>query len=198
VRRLLAVSLCAGTVLMGIGAAFHPMLHGDAAADMATIAVSPYFRAVHLAMLTGSALIMAGVWVRVVGGDDRRRGWLCAALVLVDIGLALNAYDIAFMAGAGLRLATTGGMPSLFDALHGIGLMYARFGNGIVALGAALLASAEWPARRLAAALAALTAVGGLVGVTAVDESSRLALAAVALLSAWSVVTAATALRFEA
>lgn len=177
----------------------HPMLMGSATSELTMIAATPAFRAIHLAMLAGSAMIITGVWVRALAcrpGEGFRFG---IAFGLVDLGLALNAFDIAFMARAGTRLAlvyaTGNGMAGpLFETLHDVGLMYARFGNGIVALGALVLGAAEWPTRRLAAGLAWLAAAGGLVGVLAFDESSRLILAAVALLSAWQVMTGLTAL----
>jgi hypothetical protein len=199
VRTTLGILLLAGTALMGVGAVMHPMLSGNATAELPMIAASPHFRAIHLAMLTGSALIMTGVWVRTLDCQPGQGFRFGMAFGLIDLGLALNAFDIAFMARAGTQLAlayTTGNGTTgpLFDALHDVGLMYARFGNGLVALGALVLGAAEWPTRRLAAGLAWGAAAGGLVGVLAFDESSRLILAAVALLSAWQVVTGLGAL----
>jgi hypothetical protein len=75
--------------------------------------------------------------------------------------------------------------------------MAARFGNFIVALGALVLGWAEWhdaEPRRLDAVLAWIAALGGLIGAIFFVESSRIALAAVALLSGWQVVTALRAL----
>ncbi|MGQ0714384.1 MAG: hypothetical protein ACT4PJ_11735 [Gemmatimonadaceae bacterium] len=199
---VLALTLLAGTALHGIGALFHPMLAGAAAAQLSTIADTTYWRPLHLAMLAGSALIVAGVWVRLV--DDRAfvRAPLVAALSVVSLGVAINALNIAYMAGSGWHMATrfAGGaldIAPLFDATHPIGLMAARFGNFIVALGALVLGWAEWrdaEPRRLDAVLAWAAAVGGLIGATFFDESSRLALAAVALLSGWQVVAAVRAL----
>jgi hypothetical protein len=200
VQKTLGVFLLAGAVLLGIGAACHPMLQGDAGAELTTIAASPHFRAIHLAMLSGSGLIMAGVWVRALAcqpGEGLRFGM---AFGLVDLGFALNAFDIAFMARAGTRLAVayatgSGTAAPLFGAMHDVGLMYARFGNFTVALGALALGAAEWPTRRVSAVLAWTAAAGGLVGVLAFDESSRLILGAIALLCAWEVVTGLAALR---
>jgi hypothetical protein len=198
VQKTLGVFLLAGTALMCAGAAFHPMLTGTASAELPMIAAAPYFRAIHLCMLLGSALIIAGVWVRALACQPGQGFRFGMAFGLIDLGLALNAYDIAFMARAGTHLASAyatgnGTVGPLFDALHDAGLMYARFGNLIVALGALLLGVAEWPTRRVAAWLAWVAAAGGIIGVT-FDESSRLILAAVALLSAWQVVTSLTSL----
>jgi len=200
--RPLAVALVIGTALLGIGAAFHPMLASDAAEQLRTIATTTYWRTLHLAMLAGSGLVIAGIWVRLVT-DRAASGALVAALAIVSVGVALNALNIAFMAGAGTRMAAAFAsgnveMRSIFDATHPIGLMAARFGNFVVALGALALGWIEWrdPVRpRWLAWLAWLAAAGGFVGVLFFNEASRLALAAVALLSAWELATAALALR---
>ncbi|HWZ61204.1 MAG TPA: hypothetical protein VNW46_19640, partial [Gemmatimonadaceae bacterium] len=147
--------------------------------------------------LTGSACLLAGIWVRQRDGTDAT-----PALTLISIGLALNAFDIGVMASAGTRMAalfvagnTT--MPAVYEATHLIGVMTARFGNGVVALGALVLGWTEWatPGRRWAAILAWAAAVGGIVGVLVFDETSRGILAAVTLLCGWSAVTGALTLR---
>jgi len=200
--RLLALSLLIGTALLGVGAIFHPMLAGDAAAQLRTISTTPYWRALHLAMLAGSGLVIAGVWVRLVT-DRATPAPLVAALALITVGVALNALNIAFMAGSGTHMASLfaageTAMQSVFEATHPIGLMAARFGNFIVALGALALGiveSRDATRPRWLAWLAWFAAAGGFVGVVFFDEASRLALAAVALLSGWEVATALRALR---
>ena len=203
--RLLAILLLAGAALLGAGAALHPMLTGDAAAQLRTIATTPYWRALHLAMLAGSGFIIAGVWVRLVS-DHSMKPLLVAGLALVSIGIALNALNIAFMAGSGTHMAALfssgrAEIESVFEATHPIGLMAARFGNFIVALGAAALGWIEWhdaTRPRWLAWLAWLAAAGGFIGVLFFDEASRFALAAVGLLSGWEVATAVLAMRREA
>lgn len=200
---VLALALLVGTALHGLGAILHPMLAGDGATQLRTIADMAHWRELHLAMLAGSAFIVAGVWVRLV--DDRAfvRPPLVAALTAISIGVALNALNISYMAGAGWHMATQfaagdASMTTLFDATHPIGLMTARFGNFIIALGALVLGWAEWhdaEPRRLDAVLAWVAAAGGLVGAVFFAESSRIALAAVALLSGWQVVTAVRSVR---
>ena len=195
---VLAVALLVGSALHGLGAALHPMLAGDGATQLRTIADMAHWRELHLAMLAGSGLIVVGVWVRLV--DDRAfvRAPLVAALMVISVGVAINALNIAYMAGAGWHMAArfaTGdaSMTPLFDATHPIGLMAARFGNFIIALGAAVLGWGEWrdaEPRGLEAMLAWVAAIGGLIGAVFFPESSRIALAAVALLSGWQVVTA--------
>ena len=200
--RLLAIALLLGTALLGVGAAFHPMLAGDAAEQLRTIAATPHWHVVHLTLLAGSALVIAGVWVRIVT-DRAASSALVAALAIITIGVALNALDIAFMAGSGTRMAAyfAAGhveMPTLYDVTHPSVLLAARFGNFIVAVGAAALGLIEHhdaSRSRWLASLAWLAAVGGFVGVFFFADPSRLVFAAVALLSAWQVATAVLALR---
>jgi hypothetical protein len=195
---VLAVALLVGTALHGLGALLHPVLAGDGATQLRTIADMAHWRELHLAMLAGSGLIVAGVWVRLVEDRTFVRAPLVAALTLISIGVTINALNIAYMAGAGWHMATQfaagdSTMGPLFDATHPIGLMAARFGNFIVALGALVLGWGEWrdaEPRRLDAVLAWTAAIGGLVGAIFFEESSRIALAAVALLSGWQVLTA--------
>jgi uncharacterized membrane protein YhaH (DUF805 family) len=198
--KLLAVFLLAGTALLGAGSVMHPVLTGAGvgSADLRVIASTPGWRLMHLSMLTGSALVMTGVWVRLGGASQDVRATLVGALVVICIGMTLNAFDILLMARSGTRMAAmfVGGRTELapiFDATHGFGLMAARFGNGLIALGALVLGIVEWRDRsqpRWLAWLAWIAAVGGLVGVLFFDESSRLVLGAVALLCGWEIATA--------
>jgi hypothetical protein len=200
----LAVALLVGTALHGIGAAVHPVLVGDAAAQLRLIAATPHWRVLHLAMLAGSALIAAGMWVRLVdrpassAARNATGSAAIAALALIAVGVCINALNIAYMAGAGWHMAQLfaqgqTAMSGVFEATHPIGLMAARFGNLVVALGAIALGWAEWQDAerpRWLAALAWAAGVGGLAGVIFFDEASPLTLAAVALLSGWQVATA--------
>jgi hypothetical protein len=200
--RLLALAMLCGAALLGIGAVFHPMLAGDGAAQLQTIEATSYWRPLHLAMLVGSGLLIAGIWVRLLTERAATVAPLVAALAIISVGLALNALNIAFMAGSGTRMAALFAsgrteMQNVFEATHPIGLMAARFGNFIIALGALALGWVEWREAsrpRWLAWLAWLAAAGGFFGVFIFYEASRLALAAVALLSGWEVATAVLAL----
>lgn len=204
--RALALALLAGTALMAVGAGLHPVLRGSAADHLRTIAAMPGWRAIHLAMLAGTGLIITGLWVRLVIVPRELSLVLLAALAVIAIGLAVNALNIAYMAGAGLHLAERfaageSAPPAIYDATHPIGLMAARFGNLLIALGALGLGWAEWADQstpRFFALLAWIAAAGGLLGVALFSESSPFALAAVALLSGWQVVVAVHAFRHPA
>ena len=217
--RALAIALLLGMILLGIGAAVHPMLAGSAEAQLRTMAETPGWRTMHLLMLAGSGLLIAGIWVRLVtdtatashvatapSGASLTVAPLIAALALIALGLAINALNIGYMAGAGTHLAEQFAagrteVGPLFDATHPIGLIAARFGNFIVALGALVLGWVEWndaSRPRWLAWLAWAAAAGGFVGVLFFDEASRVALAAVALLSGWELATAVRAFRYAA
>ena len=203
--RPLSIALLLGAALLGIGAAFHPILPPEPENQLRLIAATSYFRPVHLAMLAGSGLLIAGVWTRALFG--RPGGGipvpLLAALALICLGLCFNAIDIAFMGGAGTHMAErfVAGqteMSAMFDALHMVGLMTARFGNFLVALGALLIGWVELhdpTSPRWVAWLAWIAGVGGLIGVLFFREASLAILTAVTLLSGWEVAVAVRGLR---
>jgi hypothetical protein len=199
--RPLSIALLAGTALLGAGAALHPILPHDPAAQLRLIAETWYFRPIHLAMLAGSALIVLGIWTRALISPSTPP--MVAALTLVSLGFCFNAIDIAFMASAGTQLATLAHagraeMGTLFDSLHRVGLLTARFGNLLVALGAIVLRWVErqespaspWPAR-----LAWIAGAVGLFCVLCFPDASLAILAAVTLLAGWQVATAVRGLR---
>ena len=75
--RALAVALLLGMVLLAVPAIVHPVLAGAAADQLRLIADTPHWRTMHLSMLAGSGLIIAGIWVRLATdtgtGPGRRR-----------------------------------------------------------------------------------------------------------------------------
>lgn len=203
--RPLAIALLAGTVLLGGGALLHPMLPADVPGQLRMIAATWYFRPVHLAMLAGSALLIAGVWTRALVNRSPTSPALVMALAMICLGLCFNAIDIAFMGNAGWTMATRyaagdTSVTGLFEALHRFGLTTARFGNCLVALGALVLAllerqDAESP--RWLEWLAWIAGAGGLLGAVLVPESSLIILTAVTLFPLWCVGTAVWALRLR-
>ena len=197
ISRPLAIALLIGTALLGAGAALHPMLPADVPGQLRMIAAARAFRPVHLAMLCGSGLIIAGVWARLYLGRPATPAPLIGGLALVCLGLCFNAIDIAFMGGAGTQMAAQfeagqTEVSGMFDALHMVGLMTARFGNFLVALGALMLGwvEAHDPASpRWLAWLAWIAGIGGLIGVLFFREASLVILTAVTLLSGWELAT---------
>jgi hypothetical protein len=199
----MAVLLLAGTIMLGAGAIAHPMLPADPMAQLGVMAATPYWRAIHELLIAGSGLVIAGIWVRVYIDQSRLTAPLVLALATVAIGLAFNAWDVAFMAGTGTADATrfAAGDTSIissFAASHTAGLSAARLGNMLVVAGCLVLGWIEWrdPGRPVwIAGLAWLSSLCGIIGVTAFDPGSREALAAVAFVSLWAAATAVLVIR---
>lgn len=202
--RALALALLAGTVLLGAAAVIHPVLRGDASSHLRIIADAGHWRAVHFTMLLATALVIAGLWVRLVV----HRGPLVpllVALLVITVGLTIHSLNLVYMAGAGWQLATRfaageAGMAALYDVTHPIGLMASRYGNLLVALGAVALGWVEWrdeDTPDVMAWLAWAAAVAGIAGVAAFHESTPAIYAAVAVLSLWQVGTAGRVLLDE-
>jgi hypothetical protein len=202
--RTLAVALLVGTLLLAGGAAMHPILSGSGSMELGMIGGMPIWRIMHLCMLGGTGLIVAGIWVRLVGvpASTPTNSAVAAALTMLTVGIAFDAINTTFMAGPAWRMASafTAGDTSVarqFELMHPIGLMAARFGNYLIALGALILGAAEWMTvgrPRWIAVLAWIAAAGGLVGVIFFDETRQEMLGAVSLLCGWQVGAAILAL----
>ena len=203
--RPLALALLLGTLLLAGGAALHPILHGDGSMELGMIGSMAIWRTMHLCMLGGTGLIVIGIWVRLVGtpSNSQTTGIVIAALTIITVGIALDSLNTTFMAGPAWRMAaalaagdTT--VTHQFELMHSVGLMSARFGNSVIALGAFLLGAAEWMTAgrpRWLAVLAWIAAAGGLVGVIFFDEATPEMLGAVSLLCGWQVGAAIVALQ---
>ena len=142
--RPLALALLLGTLLLAGGAAMHPILAGSGSMELGMIASMPIWRTMHLCMLGGTGLIAIGIWVRLVGvpANTPTNGAVIAALTIITVGIALDSLNTTFMAGPAWRMASAlAGDASIahqFELLHPVGLMAARFGNYLIALGALL------------------------------------------------------------
>lgn len=203
--RALALALLVGTLLLAGGAAMHPILSGSGSMELGMIGGMPIWRVMHLIMLGGTGLIIAGIWVRLVGAraNATTNAAVVAALTIITVGVALDSVNTTFMAGPAWRMAqafaagdTT--ITRQFEIMHPVGLMAARFGNYLIALGALILGAAEWLTAgrpRWLAVLAWIAAAGGLAGVIFFDETQPEMLGAVSLLCGWQVGAAIVALR---
>lgn len=199
----MAAVLLAGTILLAAGAVAHPILPGDPMAQLGVMAATPYWRTIHELMIAGSGLVIAGIWVRVYIDRSHLTVPLVLALGTVALGIAFNAWDVEFMAGTGTVDAArfASGDTSViasFALRHTTGLNAARLGNTLVVVGCLVLGWVEWrdPSRPVwIAALAWLTSLCGIIGVTAFDPGSRGAFAAVAFVSVWAAATAVLVIR---
>src|SRR6266571_2415465 len=162
-RRPLFYGLCllVGALLFGGAGLMHPVLSGDGAAQLATIAQTGGWRLIHWALLFGLAFMYAGlvgVGLRhhdTAGSTPARAGALIGAFAF-----AVWSLNILFMVGAGWQLAhayttsDTGltGTHAVFvyDMLHPMGLAAERLATfllGLVAymLGWAIRNGGVWP-----------------------------------------------------
>ena len=202
--RTLAVALLVGTLLLAGGAAMHPILSGSGSMELGMIGGMPIWRITHLCMLSGTGLIVAGIWVRLIGvpAGSPTNSAIVAALTMLTVGIAFDAINTTFMAGPAWRMASafTAGdtlIARQFELMHPVGLMAARFGNYLIALGALILGAAEWMTvgrPRWIAVLAWIAAAGGLIRRYFFDETRPEMLAAVSLLCGWQVGAAILAL----
>ena len=105
--RTLAVALLVGTLLLAGGAAMHPILSGAGSMELGMIGGMPIWRIMHLCMLGGTGLIVAGIWVRLVGvpASTPTNSAVVAALTIITVGIALDAINTTFMAGPAWRMA---------------------------------------------------------------------------------------------
>lgn len=200
--RSLALLLLVGAALLAAGVVAHPMLPMDASAQLGVIERTPHWRTIHLIMIAGSGLLIAGVWTRLGVAVGEPPVILLAALAVITIGLALNASNIEFMARVGAvdasRFAAGDvGVVHHFAAGHLAAVDRARTGNLLVALGCLALGWVEWrdPARsRWFAVLAWVASIGGLIGVAIFQPGSPGQLTAVASFLAWGIATAVVAI----
>jgi hypothetical protein len=200
--RSLALLLLVGAVLLVAGAVAHPMLPTDPTAQLGVIERTPHWRAIHLIMMAGSGLVIAGMWTRLGAAVSEAPPALLAALVIIAAGLALNASNIEFMARVGTADASRyadgdAGVVRVFAVGHLAAVDRARLGNLLVAFGCLALGWTEWrdAARsRWFAMLAWVAGIGGLVGVAIFESGSPGQLTAVALFLAWSIATAVVAI----
>lgn len=183
-----ALCLLVGALLFGVAGLFHPVLRGEGAAQLATIARTPQWRLIHWSLLFGLPLMLTGLAGFVEqhretpGAGPARAGFVIATFAFATWGL-----NILFMAGAGTHLAATysasePGLASthavfLYDMLHPFGLAAERLATFALGLAFYLLGWAAWNGRVVPRALA-----WGAFGVGAACMAIALAVAETSVL----------------
>ena len=196
--------LLAGALLFGVAGLMHPLLQGDGAAQLATIAATPAWRAIHWSLLFAFPLMYVGlVGIALRHGETPGSAPARAGILLGAFAFAVWALNVLFMVGAGWALAgayaaaDTGlaGTHAVFvyDMLHPAGLAAERlatFTIGLVAyvFGWAVLNGRVYP-RWLGWAGFAVAVVNAAVAV-AFDEFSPNLFYSQALFIAWLAATA--------
>jgi hypothetical protein len=205
-RRPTFYGLCLliGSLLFGVAGLMHPLLTGDGAAQLATIAATASWRAIHWSLLFGFPLMYAGlVGVALRHGDTPGSAPARAGIFLAAFGFGVWTLNVLFMVGGGWHLAQaytaadTGlaGTHAVFvyDMLHPAGLAAERlatFTLGLVGhvFGWALLNGRVYP-RWLGWAAFAVAVVNAAVAV-GFDEFSPNLFYAQAVFVTWLAATA--------
>jgi len=206
-RRPLFYGLCllAGSLLVSAAGLMHPILRGDGATQLATVAATAGWRAIHWALLFGFPLMYAGlIGVALRHHDPPGSAPARAGVLLAGFAFGVWALNVLFMVGAGWQLAhafttsdkalTATHAVFTYDMLHPAGLAAERlatFALGLVAyvFGWAILNGKVYPRWLGWTAFAvALTNAAVAVGF---DEFSPNLYYGQALFVAWLVATAA-------
>jgi hypothetical protein len=190
-RRPLFYGLCllAGSLLVAVAGSMHPVLTGDGAAQLATVAATAGWRAIHWSVLFGLPLMFAGlIGVTLRHTDTPGSAPARAGVLLAAFAFATWSLNVLFMVGAGWHLAAaytasdTGltGTHAVFvyDMLHPAGLAAERlatFALGLTAyvFGWAILNGNVYP-RWLGWVAFVVAVANGVVAVLWSEESPNL------------------------
>ena len=200
--RLLAYLLLAGSLLLLVCSALHPILRLTGPDDLAMIGGMARWRPIHLGLLYGTGLIIAGIWCRWLVAPADQKPALFVAFLVLAIGEALNGVNISFMAGAGTeyaRLHAAGAdLSQVYQAQHLAAVMAGRLGGFLVSLAAGFVVAATARSRtepRWMVGLAALACGAGLAGNFFAPSGHPLMLASVGLMAVWQVGAAVRVVR---
>lgn len=176
-------------MLFGAAGLMHPMLSGDGAAQLETIARTDYWRTIHWLLLFGLALMYAGlIGVTLRHNDTMGSAPARAGILMGGFAFAVWSLNILLMVGAGWHLAhafttsdkalTSTHAVFLYDMLHPAGLAAERLATfmlGIVAymFGWAIRNGGIYP-RWLAWAAFAVALANGAVAVVFSEYSPSL------------------------
>jgi hypothetical protein len=190
-RRPLFYGFCLvlGVLLFGIAGLMHPILSGDGAAQLSTIARKAWWRTIHWSLLFGLVFMYAGlIGVSLRHNDTPGASPARAAIRMGAFTFSVWSLNILFMVGAGWQLAhaftaadtglTGTHAVFLYDMLHPVGLAAERLATfmlGLVAylFGWAIRNGRVWP-RWLAWAAWAVALVNGAVALAFNEVSSTL------------------------
>jgi len=153
--------LLSGSLLAAAAGWMHPWLNGDGATQLATVAATGHWRAIHWSLLFGLAFMYTGlIGVALRHGETAGSAPGRAGILLAGFGFSVWSLNILFMVGAGYQLAhayTTSdtGLTGthavfIYDMLHPIGLAAERLATfmlGLVAymFGWAIRNGGVWP-----------------------------------------------------
>jgi len=210
-RRPLFYGLCllVGSLLFGIAGLNHPLLSGEGAAQLATVARTSAWRLIHWSLLFGLAFMYTGlVGVALRHTDTAGSTPARAGVVVGAFAFSVWSINILFMVGAGWQLAqaytaSDAGLTGthavfVYDMLHPTGLAAERLATfmlGLVAymFGWTIRNGAIWP-KWLAWMAWGVAGVDGAVAVVFSEFSPNLYYAQ-ALFVIWLAAAAVVMLR---
>jgi len=210
-RRPLFYGLCllVGSLLFGIAGLNHPLLSGEGAAQLATVARTSAWRLIHWSLLFGLAFMYTGlVGVALRHTDTAGSTPARAGIVVGAFAFSVWSINILFMVGAGWQLAqaytaSDAGLTGthavfVYDMLHPMGLAAERLATfmlGLVAymFGWTIRNGAIWP-KWLAWMAWGVAVVDGAVAVVFSEFSPNLYYAQ-ALFVIWLAAAAVVMLR---
>ena len=213
-RRPLFYGLCllVGSLLFGIAGLNHPLLSGEGAAQLATVARTSAWRLIHWSLLFGLAFMYTGlVGVALRHTDTAGSTPARAGVVVGAFAFSVWSINILFMVGAGWQLAqaytaSDAGLTGthavfVYDMLHPVGLAAERLATfmlGLVAymFGWTIRNGAIWP-KWLAWMAWGVAVVDGAVAVVFSEFSPNLYYAQ-ALFVIWLAAAAVVMLRDSA
>ncbi|HYT04175.1 MAG TPA: hypothetical protein VEM13_04770 [Gemmatimonadales bacterium] len=210
-RRLVyPLCLLAGSLLAVVAGALHPDIAGqDGPSQLATIAQSPAWPAIHWAFLFSFPLALTGLVCVIrphagTAGESAVR----AGILLATFAYALWVVIVAFMGGAGWALARTfatadAGLTAtravfVFDMLRPFALDAQRVGGFALGLATALFGWGVLDGKVLPRWLGAGGVAAGMVGIVlalAFREDTKADQAAFVLPVLWQLVTGSVMLR---
>ncbi len=210
IRRVTIYPLCllVGASLVTLAAMLHPQLSGDGAEQLATIARSAAWPAIHWAFLFGFPLALTGL----VGLAGRHGGTPGDAATRAGLLVGLFAYAawttiVTVMLGAGATLAQSyataapgpGAAPAVFvyEALRSVGLAAQRVAGFALGIATYLFGRGVLAGGVLPRWLGRFGIAAGLVGLAlalAFDARTRADEAAFVLPVAWQLAAAVTML----
>jgi hypothetical protein len=202
--------LLIGAVLFGVAGLLHPMLEGDGAAQLATIAATPGWRAIHWGLLFALPLLYVGLsGVALRHGETAGATAARGGIRLAAFAFAVWSLNILFMAAGGWSLArvftasdtglTASHAVFVYDMLHPAGLAAERLATFAVGLvvylfARAMLGGGLYP-RWLAWTGFAVAAITGVIGLVVAEWTPNPYYYGQALVIVWLALTGVVTLR---
>lgn len=187
-----AWSLFAGCLAFGAAGLHHPLLTGNAATQLATIAHTPHWRLIHWTLLFAFPLMQAGVLGLVARHlDTPGASLLRSGAMLTTFGLAIWALNVLLMAGMGWTLAQTPADPgaqTIYGAVHPFGLAAERLATFTMGVALIVLGRGVRVGKRFSRLLAEAGTATGLINVAVavlVSEASQVLYVGQAVIVTW-------------